>query len=372
MQILDIFYVQFLTKDGSRLAVGGVETYILNLAKLADEMGMGARVFQFSSEYFEKKYENANVFGIKRGRFSNFDTLYKYASSTRSKDNVYLNIIANDTLIPNWKVPSSIVIQHGIGFDDNNHPSVPFIISFLYRSFKSYKLLKKIQKVDEVVCVDNNFICWYRTQTPRRNVKLIPILNFSDLPSENNIERDNSVIKIVFARRFVEIRGTRLFGPVAKLLLEKFPYVKLTFAGDGPEEQYLRKLFENEDRVEFTHYESSESINFHQQFDIAVVPTIYSEGTSLSLLEAMSAGCAVVCTNVGGMTNIILDGFNGIMVRPEQNELYEALSTLINDDDLRKRLTTNAKSTITESFSLVRWKQQWRNTLYKKFNESMS
>ena len=69
MKVLDIFYVCFLSNDGSRLSIGGVETYILNLARLADEMGIGVRVFQFSSDYFEKKYEKATVFGVKKGKF---------------------------------------------------------------------------------------------------------------------------------------------------------------------------------------------------------------------------------------------------------------------------------------------------------------
>lgn len=370
MRILDIFYYRFLTDDGVRLSVGGVETYILNLARLAEEMVVGVRIFQFSSDSFERNYEKATVYGIKRGKTTNFNTLYKYASSKRTQGNIYVNIIANDSLIPNWKVPDSIVIQHGIGFDDNNHPNFPLILSFLYRAYKSYIRIKRIQNVSEVVCVDNNYICWYRTQTPRRNVRMIPILNFAALPGANSIVRDKSVVRIVFARRFVEIRGTRLFGPVAKHLLNKFDNIELVFAGEGPDEKYLAELFSNDDRVKFTHYDSSESVCFHQQFDIAVVPTIYSEGTSLSLLEAMSAGCAVVCTNIGGMTNVILNNFNGIMVSPNKEELFGALSNLVENVELRNRLAKNAQETIKESFSLERWNRQWKKFLCVKFDKT--
>lgn len=366
MRILDIFYFRFLTDDGSRVSIGGVETYILNLARLANEIGIGVRIFQFASEQFEKKYENALVYGVKWSKNSNFSKLYKCALSNRIEDNSYLNIIANDNLIPKWKVPNSIVIQHGIGFDDNNHSKVPFILTFVYRMFKSYQRVKRMQNVDEVVCVDNNYICWYRTQTPRRTVRMIPILNFAALTSNNKEGEGDSVIRIVFARRFVQIRGTRLFGPVAKRLLKRYSNIEITFAGDGPDEQYLKLLFHKENRVIFTRYNPEESVVFHQQFDIAVVPTVYSEGTSLSLLEAMSAGCAVTCTNIGGMTNIVLDGYNGLMVSPEQEDLYEALSNLIEDDKLRKRLAANAQVTVRDSFSLERWKRQWKKVILEK------
>lgn len=364
MKVLDIFYVCFLSNDGSRLSIGGVETYILNLARLADEMGIGVRVFQFSSDYFEKKYEKATVFGVKKGRSNSFNKLYKYALSNRDENNNYINIVANDSLLPGWKVPNSIVIQHGIGFDDNNHPNFPFIMTFLYRMYKSYKRVKRIQNVDQVVCVDNNYICWYRTQTPRRNVRMIPILNFTSLPEGDREVSNNSIVRIVFARRFVKIRGTRLFGPVAKQLLANYQNIEIVFAGEGPDKQYLMNLFNNDDRVKFTSYKTSEGVRFHQQFDIAVVPTVYSEGTSLSLLEAMSAGCAVVCTNVGGMTNIILDGYNGRMISPSQGELYDALSNMIEDEKLRKKLSANAQITVRESFSLNRWRKQWKEVLF--------
>lgn len=363
MKVIDIFYVRFLTEDGSKLSIGGIQTYISNLIKLAEKMDFGVRIFQFSSAYFERKYENAIVFGVKRGRNSNFTKLYKYALSKRDEGNNYINIIANDSLIPRWKVPNSIVIQHGIGFDDNNNSRLPFFLTFLHRMYNSYKRVKRIQNVDQVVCVDNNYICWYRTQTPCRNVRMTPILNFTSLPDVDRAVRNDAIVRIVFARRFVQIRGTRLFGPVAKRLLETYKNIEIVFAGEGPEKHYLTNLFKNEKRVSFTSYNPSESIHFHQQFDIAVVPTIYSEGTSLSLLEAMSAGCAVVCTNVGGMTNIILDGFNGLMINPSQDDLYDALSKMIEDEKFRKRLSDNAQHTIRDCFSLQKWQESWKRII---------
>ena len=97
--------------------------------------------------------------------------------------------------------------------------------------------------------------------------------------------------------------------------------------------------------------------------DIAVVPTVGSEGTSLSLLEAMASGCAVVCTNVGGMTNIVLDGYNGLMIYPEEEELYNALTCLIEDSSLRAKLQANAYNCVKDAFSLHRWKDAWKKVI---------
>ena len=354
--------------DGSEYSIGGVETYIWKLSELAVSMNIEVRVFQYAEKEFTKKTDTAIVYGV-CSKNTRFDVLYQKALSLRHPGNVYLNIIANDILIPQWKVPDSIAIQHGIGFDVTEGRNFPLLFSFLSRTIKAYKRINRLYHVDETVCVDNNYICWYRTQIPQRSVKLIPIMNFTSIGSET-ISKSDSPVKIVFARRFVAIRGTRLFAPVSKRLIEKYgDKVEITFAGEGPDELFLRNFFGGDKRVRFTCYYPEKSVEFHQQFNIAVIPSIYSEGTSLSLLEAMSAQCAVVCTNVGGMTNIVIDRFNGMMISPSEDELFDVLSTLIDDKSLRIRLSKNAYQTVKDGFSLNKWQDAWSKVITDKFEE---
>ena len=117
----------------------------------------------------------------------------------------------------------------------------------------------------------------------------------------------------------------------------------------------------------FTQYCSDESVKFHSNFDIAVVPTIGSEGTSLSLLEAMSAKCAVICTNVGGMTNIIIDGYNGLMVTPNIDQLYSAIKYLIDNKDIRNKISERGHDTIRKSFTFEKWEKKWREVLLGRY-----
>lgn len=366
MNLLDIIYVRYYKEDGSSLNVGGIESYITQLAKLASSLGLKTRVFQYGTHDFFKQTDHAYVYAYyKTGNYKG-EFLLKKASEMHGPDDKWLTIIANDTLIPNYHVPNSIVIQHGIGFDSCFGKKEPLLINFIKRSYRAYPIIKRIQNVDNVVCVDNNFINWYRTQTSFRDIKLIPILNFTEIgPKEEKIS--DGPIKIVFARRFVQIRGTRLFAPVAKKLLSTYDNIVITFAGEGPDEEFLKSTIGNDERVNFCVYKSDDSISFHRQFDIAVVPTIYSEGTSLSLLEAMSAQCAVVCTNVGGMTNIILDEYNGLMVSPDEGELFSTISRLINDSILRKTLSKHAYETVNSSFSIKKWQKSWRTLIMNYF-----
>ena len=89
------------------------------------------------------------------------------------------------------------------------------------------------------------------------------------------------------------------------------------------------------------------------------MPSIASEGTSLSLLEAMAAGCAVVATDVGGMSNIVLSGHNGLLIRPNTKDFYSAVSTIVGNAELRAHFSRNARQTVEDSFSQIRWVNSW-------------
>ena len=149
----------------------------------------------------------------------------------------------------------------------------------------------------------------------------------------------------------------------AQKILSEFEDVRFTFAGEGELQPELVTRFANEPRVTITRYSYDELSSRLADVDVAVVPSLGSEGTSLSLLEAMGSGCAVVCSNVGGMTNIVIDGFNGLMIEPDADELYDAMRRLIQDESLRAKLGENALSTVRAAFSLDRWRAQWRRIL---------
>ncbi len=77
----------------------------------------------------------------------------------------------------------------------------------------------------------------------------------------------------------------------------------------------------------------------------------------------MAAKCSVVATNVGGMTNIILDNYNGLMINPDERELYDALEKLIINPQLRDELSKNAYETVSKSFNIKLWEERWIRVL---------
>ena len=78
----------------------------------------------------------------------------------------------------------------------------------------------------------------------------------------------------------------------------------------------------------------------------------------------MSAQCAVITSDVGGITNIVVDGYNGLMTPAGDVEaLYQAIKFLLNNPHEMKRLSSNAYEMVKSSFSYEKWKMEWKKVI---------
>lgn len=94
---------------------------------------------------------------------------------------------------------------------------------------------------------------------------------------------------------------------------------------------------------------------YYRSLDIFVYKTI-KEGFGLIPLEAMASGCAVVCSNVASLPEVVGNG--GILVNNKKEEFYKALVTLIENERLRYKLQKRARRR-AENFS---WKKTAKET----------
>ena len=371
MERVFILYTNFINENDKSVAIGGVETYITALIDVIKENKMIPIIMQYSKDGFTEKFKNTDVIGIKTNENWSVNKKSKFLFE---KCNELMNvekdiiIVAAHSMGVRNKLNNVIGIQHGITFDivyNNEKNIISSFISDIKRVLQGYNAIIKSKRFNRLVAVDYNFLNWARTMPGFRgkHIKVIP--NFVECLEFEKESNDN--IKIIFARRFQKYRGTRLFSNVIIDLLEKYKNIQVTFAGEGPEEEYLKDLFKNEKRVKFIKYSSEDSLVVHKSYDIAVIPTIGSEGTSLSLLEAMASRCSVVATNVGGMTNIILDNYNGLLVDPDERDLYKGIEKLILDNSLRERLSNNAYLSVSNAFNYQLWNEKWTEVL-KEFN----
>lgn len=90
------------------------------------------------------------------------------------------------------------------------------------------------------------------------------------------------------------------------------------------------------------------------KLDLFVLPS-YSEGLPNALLEAMMAGRCVIATKVGGVPEIIEDGYNGLLVEPgNPEELSQAIKKVILDPQLQKSMALRGRELVCNYYSLSR------------------
>lgn len=77
--------------------------------------------------------------------------------------------------------------------------------------------------------------------------------------------------------------------------------------------------------------------------DIFALPSLYGEGMSMALLEAMSMECAIVASDIDGVSELIEDGVSGLLTPPgDAAALARALGRLMEDPAMRQRMAQAA------------------------------
>ncbi len=376
-------YRNYFDFNGEKVTIGGIQTYISHLSNLCVEMGIQPYLVQCANKEFFRKEKELHVFGILPRRKEIKKDLFDAALKLIDPISDILIFVENHLAVKN-DLKKCLSIQHGISWDlparfmTNRKILMHGIGGWLTKFRASYTAFKSIDYVKFVVCVDYNFLNWYKTITPYSDSisnKIWIIPNSTNIASLDEIERkfirtSDNHINIIFARRFTEYRGIKMIAEVAKKVFETTKKeVHFTFAGEGPEQTWLEREFLGEERVKIINFSSENTLNIHLKYHIAIVPSIASEGTSYSVSEAMAAGCAVVATSVGGVANMIISGYNGLLTMPDSLSLYNAVTTLINDDGLREEIGKRAYDTASKAFSLDKWKESWRAVLNEVSSE---
>ena len=152
-------------------------------------------------------------------------------------------------------------------------------------------------------------------------------------------------------------------------VVAELPGTNLVIVGDGPENRDLQGLASSlgiSDSVLFLGARTDIAELLHT-FDLFVLPS-FSEGMSITLIEAMSAGLPVVATNVGGNPEVVNHGETGYLVENDnEQELARRLIECLRDDELRLKMGEAAKLRARKLFSLDRMINCYRE-LYLQFS----
>lgn len=182
--------------------------------------------------------------------------------------------------------------------------------------------------------------------------------NFFDGSIFNGVKRQakSNGKSILFLSRFAKEKGVFETLEAFNLLSSEFPDAKLVFAGDGPEKRSMKKKVEEygiESRVEFVGYvRGASKAQVLLDSDIFILPT-YGEGCPVALLEAMAAGLPIITCPVGGISDIFVDGENGIFLpKLSPSDIAYSIRYLLQNPSLRSSISENNRQYAWENFEV--------------------
>ncbi|WP_066248446.1 glycosyltransferase family 4 protein [Neobacillus drentensis] len=307
--------------------LGGVATHIKILEQCFINTGYDVRLHDISdnnkNNLLKKIREIKKIIDLRKISKKNPDSIIHLNPS------IYLGslfkLLIMLTLINNKNI---IVQYHGGCFS-----SLSFFRNPLFKFL--FNIINK--KPRKIIFLSNSQKNAYSSLFPATTDKIRVIPNFIDIKPDDKVRKNTEVTNILFLSRLVKEKGIMEFLDAAKYLKEKALLengkVKFQIIGDGPASVEVRDYIrENkiEDIVDFLGPKFGvEKEQYLKSAHIFILPTSWKEGVPYSVLEAMKYSVAVLCTDIGGLSDIIIDGSNGFFITKDSQDICIKLENLI-------------------------------------------
>ncbi len=194
---------------------------------------------------------------------------------------------------------------------------------------------------------------------PRDKVVVIPNGIFPENFRQKNMNKkylsylnENDRV-ILYVGRLVQEKGVQILIDSASKILNSVPNAKLVIVGSGPMEEHLKyKANFLGDRAIFAGYIDDEELRYlYKRAEVAVFPSLY-EPFGIVALEAMATKTPLVVSDVGGLSEIVDHGQNGLKTYPgNSNSLADNILAVMFDKELKEYLVTNANNSINKKYN---------------------
>jgi glycosyltransferase involved in cell wall biosynthesis len=249
---------------------------------------------------------------------------------------------------------------------------VPKIVSAIRNEYFGNKLREKILKITKHLCDHTTVVSEYtagkmieKGVIAEKNYKVITNgVDIEALTSENkkqkqkiktNLNLDKKDPVLVSVGSLTEQKGFSYLIKAIDKLKEKYEDIFLMILGSGPKQKELKQLIQKLDlqqEVELVGRKDNVK-DYLQLADIFMLSSLW-EGMPNALLEAQAVGLPSVATRVSGISEIIDDGENGVIVEPNsEGALISGIETIL--DQIKEdegAIKTAAQQKIKQEFSL--------------------
>jgi glycosyltransferase involved in cell wall biosynthesis len=204
----------------------------------------------------------------------------------------------------------------------------------------------------------------YGYQIEKNRLSILPFGIRPPTVGGKGCNNGNGRLRVLFVGRFETRKGIDVLLNIVPELLSTYPDLAIELIGDNSipspnGKPYLSKFLKKNlgapwlDRLITPGVVSDEDLEqAYSRCDIFVAPSRY-ESFGLIYVEAMRYGKPCIGCDVGGVSEVVINGETGLLVPPgNSNLLMSAMTKLIVDYNLRQRLGTNGKKRYRDKFTL--------------------
>jgi glycosyltransferase involved in cell wall biosynthesis len=164
--------------------------------------------------------------------------------------------------------------------------------------------------------------------------------------------------RLLFVGRFIRHKGIDLMLRALVPVFERLPDVALDVVGEGldyPELQAARALLDARglaQRVTWHGWKTAGEIQaLYDRCTLTIFPSVYAEAFGIVGIESQMAGRPVVAFDVGGVSDWLRDGENGLLPKAGDVEaMTAAVTALLEEPALYARLAEGAARSVRERF----------------------
>jgi len=219
---------------------------------------------------------------------------------------------------------------------------------FLYNHFLCDRLFSKS---DKIIALSKLHLARSRILRKFQNKTIIIPngINLSDFQISQSQDKCRDMLNlpaekriVLFLGSLVSQKGPQILLSAMKTVQRRYPDTYLVVCGSGWLKENLIETATKsklKDNVVFTGYVPTDRTPlYYRAADIFVLPS-FSEALPLTLLEAGAAGLPIVATDVGGVSDILHDGVNGLITKiGDPEDLAGKIVSLLDDKELREEM----------------------------------
>ncbi len=178
-----------------------------------------------------------------------------------------------------------------------------------------------------------------------------PDVETNNLRKELGIQRDTPLVGTVAILRIK--KGHHILLNAIPLVLKKVPEAVFVFAGNGPQHRNLSNKIQElglSEKVIMLGLRNDIPALL-RSIDLFVLPTL-QEALGTSFIEAMAMKKPVIGSDIDGVSEVIQDGINGLLVKPEDPvSLADAIVRLLKDRAMAEKMGIKGWENVLENYT---------------------